>query len=210
MQIWDFSSHLSALVESETQGAQGASSVFNQTPLVKFKHKDEGFAIDWNPLVPGRLVSGTVNSILFYSYFCICLCIFFLPKGTSIASFLTCKMVQCFDDVLHVWRGLQEFYSFVGAYIWCNMECWYYSVYWSCWECRRSTSMYSTCELIIDLFGFQLYIVKTYDSIWTIFLYLFNPVTILVPTFPCSGALQNPMCSPLVLWMGLLQFGIHV
>jgi ribosome assembly protein RRB1 len=76
MQIWDFSSHLSTLAESETQGAQGASSVFSQPPLVKFKHKDEGFAIDWNPLVPGRLVSGKVNSIVFLLLFLYCLCIF--------------------------------------------------------------------------------------------------------------------------------------
>lgn len=61
LQVWDFSSHLSALAETETQGAQGASSVFNQAPLVKFKHNDEGYAIDWNPLLPGRLVSGAVR-----------------------------------------------------------------------------------------------------------------------------------------------------
>ena len=88
MQIWDFSSHLNALAESETQGAQGASSVFNQPPLMKFKHKDEGFAIDWNPNVPGRLVSGTIMSILFILIFVFVF--FFLPKGISIASFLAC------------------------------------------------------------------------------------------------------------------------
>ncbi|KAB1209317.1 Glutamate-rich WD repeat-containing protein 1 [Morella rubra] len=65
VQVWDFSSHLSALAETETQGAQGASSVFNQAPLVKFKHNDEGYAIDWNPLRPGRLVSGDCKSCIY-------------------------------------------------------------------------------------------------------------------------------------------------
>ena len=59
MQIWDFSSHLNALAESETNISKDATTVSNQTPLVKFTgHKDEGYAIDWSPLVPGRLVSG--------------------------------------------------------------------------------------------------------------------------------------------------------
>ena len=59
MQVWDFSSHLNALAESETEGVQGASSVFNQAPLVNFRgHKDEGYAIDWSPVVAGRLVTG--------------------------------------------------------------------------------------------------------------------------------------------------------
>ena len=53
------SSHLNALAETET-GVQGVAAVFNQAPLHKFKHKDEGFAIDWSPLVPGRLVSGNL------------------------------------------------------------------------------------------------------------------------------------------------------
>ncbi|PWA62980.1 glutamate-rich WD repeat-containing protein 1 [Artemisia annua] len=59
VQIWDFSSHLNALAESETNISKDATTVSNQTPLVKFTgHKDEGYAIDWSPLVPGRLVSG--------------------------------------------------------------------------------------------------------------------------------------------------------
>lgn len=80
MQLWDFSSHLNGLAELDSQGAQGASSVFNQAPLMKFKHKDEGYALDWSPLVLGRLVSGTVRQ-----YFCLC----FSPTGTLIASCLT-------------------------------------------------------------------------------------------------------------------------
>ncbi|PSS20826.1 Glutamate-rich WD repeat-containing protein [Actinidia chinensis var. chinensis] len=65
VQVWDFSSHLNALAESETEVSRGASTVSNQTPLVKFSgHKDEGYAIDWSPLVSGRLVSGDCkNSI---------------------------------------------------------------------------------------------------------------------------------------------------
>ncbi|GMH13722.1 hypothetical protein Nepgr_015563 [Nepenthes gracilis] len=58
VQVWDFSSHLNFLAESETDVSRGASSVFNQAPLTLFKHKDEGYAIDWSPLVPGRLLSG--------------------------------------------------------------------------------------------------------------------------------------------------------
>ncbi|KAK4754001.1 hypothetical protein SAY87_002105 [Trapa incisa] len=65
VQIWDFGSHLNALSESETEVSQGGSSVFNQAPLLKFGgHKDEGYAIDWSPLVPGRLVSGDCKSCI--------------------------------------------------------------------------------------------------------------------------------------------------
>ncbi|KAJ4959571.1 hypothetical protein NE237_026682 [Protea cynaroides] len=65
VQIWDFSSHLNVLAESETASNRGDSNVFNQAPLLKFGgHKDEGYALDWSPLVPGRLVSGDCkNSI---------------------------------------------------------------------------------------------------------------------------------------------------
>lgn len=58
-QVWDFSSHLNALAEAESDRSQGASAVSNHSPLFKFGgHKDEGYAIDWSPHVPGRLVSG--------------------------------------------------------------------------------------------------------------------------------------------------------
>ena len=59
-QIWDVSTHLNALAESESELGQGASSVFNQAPLMKFGHKDEGYALDWSPLVAGRLLSGNL------------------------------------------------------------------------------------------------------------------------------------------------------
>ncbi|KAJ7979358.1 putative WD-repeat protein [Quillaja saponaria] len=65
VQIWDFSSHLNALAESETESSQGASSVFNQAPLVMFRHKDEGYALDWSPLTPGRLVSGDCKNCVY-------------------------------------------------------------------------------------------------------------------------------------------------
>lgn len=58
-QLWDFSSHLNALAESEAGVSQEDPPASNQAPLMKFGgHKDEGYAIDWSPLVPGRLVSG--------------------------------------------------------------------------------------------------------------------------------------------------------
>lgn len=65
VQIWDFGSHLNALVESETNISKDATTVSNQTPLVKFTgHKDEGYAIDWSSLVPGRLVSGDCKNCI--------------------------------------------------------------------------------------------------------------------------------------------------
>uniref|UniRef100_K4BZD2 Histone-binding protein RBBP4-like N-terminal domain-containing protein n=1 Tax=Solanum lycopersicum TaxID=4081 RepID=K4BZD2_SOLLC len=65
LQVWDFSSHLNALAEAESDRSQGASAVSNHSPLFKFgEHKDEGYAIDWSPHIPGRLVSGDCkNSI---------------------------------------------------------------------------------------------------------------------------------------------------
>ncbi|KAH9648164.1 WD REPEATS REGION domain-containing protein [Citrus sinensis] len=65
LQVWDLRSHLNALAESETIVGQGASQVSNQSPLVKFGgHKDEGYAIDWNPITTGRLVTGDCNSCI--------------------------------------------------------------------------------------------------------------------------------------------------
>ncbi|XP_027919802.1 glutamate-rich WD repeat-containing protein 1-like [Vigna unguiculata] len=65
VQVWDLSSHLNALAETETEGVQGVAAVFNQDPLHKFKHKDEGYAIDWSLLVPGRLVSGDCDNSIY-------------------------------------------------------------------------------------------------------------------------------------------------
>ena len=66
MQIWDFSSHFNSLAESESDLKQGATSVFNQAPLVRYKHRDEGYAIDWSPTAEGRLLSGTGMGYLVY------------------------------------------------------------------------------------------------------------------------------------------------
>ncbi|KAJ8616359.1 hypothetical protein MRB53_035731 [Persea americana] len=65
VQVWDFTSHLNALVESEAEVSTGAPSIFSHTPLMKFSgHKDEGYAIDWSPVVPGRLVSGDCKNCI--------------------------------------------------------------------------------------------------------------------------------------------------
>ncbi|KAL2250349.1 glutamate-rich WD repeat-containing protein 1 [Sesamum indicum] len=65
VQVWDFGSHLNALIESDREAIHGGSTVFNQAPLVKFSgHKDEGYAIDWSPLVAGRLVSGDCKNCI--------------------------------------------------------------------------------------------------------------------------------------------------
>lgn len=49
--------------ESETEASQGNSPVYNLTPLVKFGgHKDEGYAIYWSPVFPGRLASGILGT----------------------------------------------------------------------------------------------------------------------------------------------------
>ncbi|XVE70599.1 hypothetical protein DITRI_Ditri10aG0084200 [Diplodiscus trichospermus] len=72
VQVWDFSSHLNALAESENEGLQGASSVFNQAPLVNFRgHKDEVYAIDWSPIVyrEGDVLhafQGTAKTVFIY------------------------------------------------------------------------------------------------------------------------------------------------
>ncbi|KAG0481593.1 hypothetical protein HPP92_012451 [Vanilla planifolia] len=62
VQVWNFSSQLNALAESEAKRSQGGNSIQRIAPLFKFDgHKDEGYAIDWNPVIPGRLVSGDCN-----------------------------------------------------------------------------------------------------------------------------------------------------
>ncbi|XVF49019.1 hypothetical protein PTKIN_Ptkin03bG0235300 [Pterospermum kingtungense] len=67
VQVWDLSSHLNALAESEIEGVRDASSFFNQAPLFNFRgHKDEGYAIDWSPTVAGRLVSGDRNNCIHF------------------------------------------------------------------------------------------------------------------------------------------------
>ncbi|KAM7256662.1 hypothetical protein ACFE04_012403 [Oxalis oulophora] len=65
VQVWDFSSHLNALAESKSDEVPDANAVINQAPLVSFGgHKDEGYAIDWSPLVPGRLATGDCKNCI--------------------------------------------------------------------------------------------------------------------------------------------------
>lgn len=65
VQVWDFTSHLNFLADSEAGVSTGVSAVLSHAPLVKFGgHKDEGYAIDWSPVVPGRLVSGDCKSCI--------------------------------------------------------------------------------------------------------------------------------------------------
>eukprot|EP00262_Sarcandra_glabra_P006449 TRINITY_DN18763_c0_g1_i1.p1 TRINITY_DN18763_c0_g1~~TRINITY_DN18763_c0_g1_i1.p1 ORF type:complete len:474 (-),score=86.32 TRINITY_DN18763_c0_g1_i1:306-1727(-) len=65
VQVWDFSSHLNSLVESEPETSTGATSLHSQAPLVKFSgHKGEGYAIAWSHVAPGYLVSGDCNSCI--------------------------------------------------------------------------------------------------------------------------------------------------
>ncbi|KAI0498228.1 hypothetical protein KFK09_021469 [Dendrobium nobile] len=62
VQVWDFASQLDALAESNAQSSQGGNSINRVAPVIKFDgHRDEGFAIDWSPVVTGRLVSGDCN-----------------------------------------------------------------------------------------------------------------------------------------------------
>lgn len=60
--------HVRALTAGTSSGAQGvANNVLRQAPLHIFTgHKDEGFAIDWSPITPGRLVTGTVATVPLY------------------------------------------------------------------------------------------------------------------------------------------------
>ncbi|CAL9145780.1 unnamed protein product [Musa hybrid cultivar] len=54
---------LNALAESVSDTTVGGNSIHRLSPIGKFGgHKDEGYAIDWSPIVPGRLVSGDCNS----------------------------------------------------------------------------------------------------------------------------------------------------
>ncbi|XP_020102142.1 glutamate-rich WD repeat-containing protein 1 [Ananas comosus] len=65
VQVWDFSSYLNALAESETAVSRGDNSIHRHSPIIKFTgHKDEGYAIDWSPVVTGRLVSGDCNKCI--------------------------------------------------------------------------------------------------------------------------------------------------
>ncbi|KAL3830234.1 hypothetical protein ACJIZ3_019036 [Penstemon smallii] len=65
VQVWDFSTHLNALAESDSEAIHEESNVLNQAPLMKFNgHKDEGYALDWSPLVAGRLLTGDCKNCI--------------------------------------------------------------------------------------------------------------------------------------------------
>ncbi|GAA0167483.1 hypothetical protein LIER_22409 [Lithospermum erythrorhizon] len=67
VQVWDLSSHLNALAESTDTVCtvcNDAIAASNQDPLVKFKHEDEGYALDWSSIEPGRLVSGDSKNFI--------------------------------------------------------------------------------------------------------------------------------------------------
>ncbi|KAK3136053.1 hypothetical protein QOZ80_5BG0427390 [Eleusine coracana subsp. coracana] len=65
VQVWDMSFFLNSLAESGTHPHNEEDIIHKHLPLKVFSgHKDEGYAIDWDPLVTGRLVSGDCNSCI--------------------------------------------------------------------------------------------------------------------------------------------------
>ncbi|KAF2906528.1 protein HEAT STRESS TOLERANT DWD 1 [Oryza sativa Japonica Group] len=65
VQVWDFSSFLNSLAESGAVAHNEDDRIHNHVPVKIFGgHKDEGYAIDWSPLVTGRLVSGDCNKCI--------------------------------------------------------------------------------------------------------------------------------------------------
>ncbi|BBN09653.1 ribosome assembly protein RRB1 [Marchantia polymorpha subsp. ruderalis] len=65
VQVWDMLSHVRALSTENPSEATAAAtpSLLRQAPLHIFTgHKDEGFALDWSPVNPGRLVTGDCKS----------------------------------------------------------------------------------------------------------------------------------------------------
>lgn len=76
--MWDFSAHLNSLAESDAPTDRD-DTIHQQTPIFKFGgHKDEGYAIDWSPVVPGRLVSGILYRIFCYFNRSFILLLFFI------------------------------------------------------------------------------------------------------------------------------------
>uniref|UniRef100_A0A0E0MJA8 EF-hand domain-containing protein n=1 Tax=Oryza punctata TaxID=4537 RepID=A0A0E0MJA8_ORYPU len=65
VQVWDFSSFLNSLAESGAVAHNEDDRIHNHVPVKIFGgHQDEGYAIDWSPLVTGRLVSGDCNKCI--------------------------------------------------------------------------------------------------------------------------------------------------
>ena len=62
MQVWDFKSFIDSLADSGPVAHKEDDIIHNHVPVKVFSgHKDEGYAIDWSPLVTGRLVSGMLE-----------------------------------------------------------------------------------------------------------------------------------------------------
>ncbi|KAL6905687.1 hypothetical protein ACP4OV_003288 [Aristida adscensionis] len=65
VQVWDMTSFLNSLAESETHAQKDDDKIHKLLPVKVFSgHKNEGYAIDWSPLVAGRLLSGDCNSCI--------------------------------------------------------------------------------------------------------------------------------------------------
>ena len=72
---------LNSLVESGKEEHNDEDMIHKHLPLKVFSgHKDEGYAIDWSPLVTGRLVSGvflilSIHDVFIYSAHNVCVSI---------------------------------------------------------------------------------------------------------------------------------------
>jgi len=65
VQVWDFKSFLNSLADSGPVAHKEDDKIHNHVPVKVFSgHKDEGYAIDWSPLVTGRLVTGDCNKCI--------------------------------------------------------------------------------------------------------------------------------------------------
>ncbi|KAJ1295536.1 hypothetical protein BS78_01G231900 [Paspalum vaginatum] len=65
VQVWDLSPFLNSLAESGAPSPDEGDIIHRHLPVKVFSgHKNEGYAIDWSPLVAGRLVSGDCNNCI--------------------------------------------------------------------------------------------------------------------------------------------------
>jgi hypothetical protein len=63
--VWDISLFLNSIAESGSHAHNEEDKIHKHLPLKVFSgHKDEGYAIDWSPLVTGRLASGVYLILL--------------------------------------------------------------------------------------------------------------------------------------------------
>jgi hypothetical protein len=59
VQVWDVSAQLREVAGLPASASTAASPLMRQAPLQVFTgHPDEGFAMDWSPVAPGKLVTG--------------------------------------------------------------------------------------------------------------------------------------------------------